>query len=184
MVGVVLNPFNRNLYSALRSGGAWLTKLSSDLSSSLSTDKLPLYPPRPLALGTSMIGLNIGKDRSGKDFKTRLGTIENLVSAEGGIVHGIRMRGSAALELCYIAAGQLDGCWQRASVWDRCAGWVILSEAGGLIADGSPPANIGSDSINEPHLFGKYFLFVRQARVREEMEGWVRDFWRQIKISS
>lgn len=48
----------------------------------------------------------------------------------------IRQTGSAALNLCYIAAGRLDGYWERGiAPWDVAAGAVILLEAGGTITD-------------------------------------------------
>lgn len=54
---------------------------------------------------------------------------------------GIRRAGSAALDLCYLAEGILDGFWEEdyLSPWDVAAGLVILSEAGGVAArmDGS-----------------------------------------------
>ncbi len=47
---------------------------------------------------------------------------------------GIRRAGSAALDLCYLADGTLDGFWEEdyLSPWDVAAGLVILHEAGGL----------------------------------------------------
>src|SRR5207302_7359521 len=44
----------------------------------------------------------------------------------------VRRLGSAALELAYVAAGRLDGYWERViNAWDIAAGLVILREAGG-----------------------------------------------------
>jgi myo-inositol-1(or 4)-monophosphatase len=49
-------------------------------------------------------------------------------------VQAIRQTGSAALNLCYIAAGRLDGYWERGiSAWDVAAGALIVTEAGGLV---------------------------------------------------
>ena len=51
-------------------------------------------------------------------------------------VQAIRQTGSAALNLCYIAAGRLDGYWERGiSAWDVAAGAVIVTEAGGVVTD-------------------------------------------------
>ena len=63
---------------------------------------------------------------------------------------GIRRTGSAALDLCYVAAGRLDGYWEvRLSPWDSAAGAVVLREAGGLIThfDGSPYSIYGQDLV-------------------------------------
>ena len=51
-------------------------------------------------------------------------------------VQAIRQTGSAALNLCYIAAGRLDGYWERGiSPWDVAAGAVIVTEAGGTVTN-------------------------------------------------
>ncbi len=53
---------------------------------------------------------------------------------------GIRRAGAAALDLCYVAAGRLDGFWETGlSIWDLAAGALIIREAGGIISglDGS-----------------------------------------------
>ena len=53
---------------------------------------------------------------------------------------GIRRAGSAALDLCYVAAGRLDAFWETGlSSWDIAAGALIIREAGGIITglDGS-----------------------------------------------
>ncbi|RMF87682.1 MAG: inositol monophosphatase, partial [Nitrospinota bacterium] len=44
--------------------------------------------------------------------------------------------GSAALDLCYVAAGRLDGFWERGlSPWDTAAASLLIEEAGGRITD-------------------------------------------------
>jgi myo-inositol-1(or 4)-monophosphatase len=49
---------------------------------------------------------------------------------------GVRRTGSAALDLCYVAAGRFDGFWEvRLSPWDMAGGVVIVQEAGGRITD-------------------------------------------------
>jgi myo-inositol-1(or 4)-monophosphatase len=49
---------------------------------------------------------------------------------------GIRRAGAAALDLCYVAAGRLDGFWEEhLSPWDVAAGVLILQEAGGRWTD-------------------------------------------------
>ncbi|MFN3681397.1 MAG: inositol monophosphatase family protein, partial [Nitrospira sp.] len=49
---------------------------------------------------------------------------------------GIRRTGSAALDLCYVAAGRFDGFWEvRLNPWDIAAGSVIVREAGGRLTD-------------------------------------------------
>ena len=49
---------------------------------------------------------------------------------------GIRRLGSAAMDLCYLASGRLDGFWELdLGPWDVAAGAAILEEAGGVITD-------------------------------------------------
>lgn len=49
-------------------------------------------------------------------------------------VRGIRRLGSAALDLCYVAAGWLDGYWElNLKEWDACAGELIAQEAGATV---------------------------------------------------
>jgi myo-inositol-1(or 4)-monophosphatase len=48
----------------------------------------------------------------------------------------VRRGGSAALDLCYVAAGKLDGFWElNLQPWDTAAGRIILEEAGGRVTD-------------------------------------------------
>jgi len=54
--------------------------------------------------------------------------------------HGVRRAGAAALDLAYVAAGWLDGYWERGlSPWDLAAGVVLVEQAGGVVSayDGS-----------------------------------------------
>jgi myo-inositol-1(or 4)-monophosphatase len=50
--------------------------------------------------------------------------------------HGVRRAGSAALDLCNVAAGRFDGFWEfNLNPWDTAAGVLIVEEAGGRITD-------------------------------------------------
>ncbi|HWP23311.1 MAG TPA: inositol monophosphatase family protein [Candidatus Binatia bacterium] len=49
---------------------------------------------------------------------------------------GIRRAGSAALDLCYLACGRIDGFWElKLKPWDTAAGALIVAEAGGKFSD-------------------------------------------------
>jgi myo-inositol-1(or 4)-monophosphatase len=49
---------------------------------------------------------------------------------------GIRRNGSAALDLCYVACGRIDGFWEmKLRPWDTAAGTLIVEEAGGRLSD-------------------------------------------------
>jgi myo-inositol-1(or 4)-monophosphatase len=48
---------------------------------------------------------------------------------------GVRRPGAAALDLCYVAAGRLDGFWEIGlKPWDVAAGALIIREAGGIVS--------------------------------------------------
>jgi myo-inositol-1(or 4)-monophosphatase len=58
-----------------------------------------------------------------------------------GQARALRRDGSAALNLCYVAAGRADGYWEeRLQPWDMAAGRLMVEEAGGRVSrfDGSP----------------------------------------------
>jgi len=49
---------------------------------------------------------------------------------------GLRRTGSAALDLCYVAAGRFDGFWEvKLNPWDMAAGSILVKEAGGRLTD-------------------------------------------------
>ena len=64
---------------------------------------------------------------------------EELVGLFGhflGRARAVRRLGSAALDLCYVAAGRLAGFWeQRLRAWDISAGSLIVEESGGQVTD-------------------------------------------------
>jgi myo-inositol-1(or 4)-monophosphatase len=54
---------------------------------------------------------------------------------------GVRRGGAAAVDLAFVAAGRLDGYWERGlSPWDLAAGIALVEGAGGVVCayDGSP----------------------------------------------
>ncbi len=65
-------------------------------------------------------------------------TVDEVIGLFGAFVgeaRAVRRLGSAALDLCYVAAGRFDGFWeQRLHPWDMAAGALIVTEAGGAIS--------------------------------------------------
>ena len=170
-VGVVLNPFTSELYTGILSKGSFLTKLSSDLTEPISKTKLPLYPPQPLDLHSSVIAIELGYDRSGNNLDVKFSTFKTLASQQGGMVHGLRSYGSAALNMCQVACGYIDGYWEGGAwEWDVCAGWVILQETGGFVVNGNPEEGYEGD------LCGRAYLAVRSGQTEDESKQWVKDF--------
>ena len=63
---------------------------------------------------------------------------------------GIRRTGTAAIDLCYIACGRLDGFWElKLNPWDTAAGKLMVEEAGGKVTNyhGQPFSIYGKDLI-------------------------------------
>lgn len=72
----------------------------------------------------------------------------------------IRCNGSAALDLCYVACGRIDGYWElNLKLWDAAAGSLIVSEAGGKLSDfrGQPFDIVGRETL------------ATNARIHEQM---------------
>ena len=58
-------------------------------------------------------------------------TFQKELGAVMGAASGIRRMGSAALDLAWVAAGRMDGFWERGlNIWDIAAGVIIVREAG------------------------------------------------------
>jgi myo-inositol-1(or 4)-monophosphatase len=50
-------------------------------------------------------------------------------------VAGLRRFGAASLDMAFIAAGRLDGYWERnLQPWDMAAGQIMIREAGGIVS--------------------------------------------------
>lgn len=168
VVGVVYNPFTQTLFSAVKGKGSFLSDPVHDHV------QLPLKEPEPLALDKALLAVEWGSDRAGHDYDIKVKTFRNLCASpeEGGaMVHGIRSFGSAALNLCGVAAGHLDAYWEAGCwAWDVCAGWVILEEAGGLIVDAN------KDNW-KPRVDERRYLAVRKG---ERQNVFIEELWSHV----
>ena len=95
-------------------------------------------------------------------------TVDEVVGLFGAYVsraRAVRRLGSAALDLCYVAAGRLDGFWeQRLHPWDMAAGALIVEEAGGRITNmsGQPFSPYGGDVLaSNGHLHDQMLRVIR-----------------------
>jgi myo-inositol-1(or 4)-monophosphatase len=81
---------------------------------------------------------------------------------------GVRRLGAAALDLCMVAAGWLDGYWEfRLNPWDLAAGAVIAREAGARLTDwrGDPfQCDRGEIVCSNGHLHEAMLAVLREAR--------------------
>ena len=78
---------------------------------------------------------------------------------------GVRRMGAAALDLAYVAAGRLDGFWERKlQSWDIAAGLVLLREAGAVVEGWTKderPEVSGTVITAAPALFTEFASIVR-----------------------
>ena len=73
---------------------------------------------------------------------------------------GVRRTGSAALDLCYVACGRLDGFWEmKLSPWDTAAGQLIVREAGGRVTTFS----------GEPYSIDMKEILATNGKIHSEM---------------
>lgn len=93
------------------------------------------------------------------NFRERLETVVGQFRAFLVASQAVRRGGSAALDLCYLAAGRLDGFWELyLQPWDTAAGRLILEEAGGQVSNFSG----GPYSIYEKEILASNSLLHEQ----------------------
>ncbi|KAK4125543.1 inositol monophosphatase [Parathielavia appendiculata] len=179
-VGVVYNPFQDLLFTGIRGRGSYMQRNASlEAGKGLGEKvKLPLGGANPPALGdlsSALVSIEWGSQRDGENFEVKARTFRKLAAARengGAMVGGMRSLGSAALNLCACAAGQLDVYWEGGCyAWDVAAGWCILNEAGGRMVSGNP-------GIWDTELDSRVYLAVRGAR--SGLKELVEEFWKVI----
>jgi myo-inositol-1(or 4)-monophosphatase len=70
------------------------------------------------------------------DVHGRVDEIVGLFGAFVGQARAVRRLGSAAIDLCYVAAGRMDGFWESdLKPWDVAGGSLIVAEAGGRVTN-------------------------------------------------
>ena len=125
LLGVIYDPTRRELFTAIHGGGAWL-------------NGQPIRVTQTAELIDAVI-------TSGFPYDKHTNPDNNLKEWAAFLVRirGERRLGSAALDLSYVAAGRLDGYWEKdLKPWDAMAGMLIAREAGGMVTDyrgGSDP---------------------------------------------
>ncbi len=118
VAGIVFNPRMNEFFEAVTGAGAFL-------------NRQPIRVSQTPSLGDALLATGFPYDI----HKTPEGVIGRfrrmIVRAQG-----LRRPGSAALDLCYLAAGIFDGFWEEGlKPWDTAAGTIIVSEAGGRISN-------------------------------------------------
>jgi myo-inositol-1(or 4)-monophosphatase len=117
IAGVIFNPANDDLYVAERGKGAFL-----------NDQRLRVAGRRKLNECVIACGLpHIGRG----DLELSRQELTEIQSR----VAGLRRFGAASLDMAFIAAGRLDGYWERnLQPWDMAAGTIIVREAGGIVS--------------------------------------------------
>lgn len=117
VAGVVHDPSRGETFSSVRGQGSWL-------------DGRRLRVNQPQDLAVALVGTGFAYEASVRGEQG--GTLAALLSQ----VRDIRRAGSAALDLCSVAAGRLDAYFERGThLWDRAAGGLIATEAGAVLGD-------------------------------------------------
>ena len=122
VVGAVVDPIRKQVFRASKGNGAWLGDESISVSDCQRLDE---------ALVAASFSARVPRNSP---------EIERFIE----MLHrcqALRRMGSAALNMCNVARGGLDGYWATSvKMWDIAAGVAIVSEAGGIIThiDGGP----------------------------------------------
>ncbi len=128
-LGVVYDPIREECYSAERGRGAWL-------------NGLPIHVSDASSLNHSLLV-------TGFAYDIRTNPRNNLDYFGYFMLQtqGVRRFGAAALDLCYVASGRMDGYWELSiSPWDLAAGGLVAEVAGARVSAISGEA----DYITEP----------------------------------
>jgi len=128
--GAVFDPVRNELFAGRRGFGA-------------TCNGKPLAVSKTVSLGASLLATGFPYD-----IQTTRTNLDNFC-AFALRTQGIRRAGSAALDLCYVAAGRFDGFWElKLNPWDCAAGSLIVRESGGIATNfSSRPASIYEGEI-------------------------------------
>lgn len=118
-MGIVFNPANGELFTAIEGQGARLNDAPIFVSTTPTVDDSLLVTGFPYTVRSVSPTLAIAR------------FTQCLTASQG-----VRRLGSAALDLCYVACGRFDGFWEEnLKPWDTAAGMLIAREAGGRVTD-------------------------------------------------
>jgi myo-inositol-1(or 4)-monophosphatase len=127
-VAAIYDPSRRELFTAERGQGAWLNGAPLRVSAAATLLDSLLCTGFPYTVQ--------------QDARALVGLFTEFLA----VSRAVRRLGSAALDLCYVAAGRLDGFWEQSlHPWDMAAGALIVQEAGGRVTDlrGGPYSSRG-----------------------------------------
>lgn len=118
ILGCVYDPNREEIFTAVKGEPARLNGKPIRVTSRRRLDQSLLATGFPYDIQTS-----------------RVNNLDNFVSF-AKTARAIRRAGSAALDLCYLAAGRFDGFWElKLHPWDTAAAMLIVKQAGGKVTD-------------------------------------------------
>ena len=146
VAAAVADPSHGELFTATRGGGA-------------ACDGRPLAagPGPPLATALVGTGFSYESARRARQAAVLAGVLPR--------VRDVRRAGAAALDLCWVGAGRLDGFYERGlQPWDLAAGGLVATEAGARTGDldGGPPSPAFTLAAG-PALFDSLCTLLRDA---------------------
>lgn len=116
-VGVVFDPRHDELFTARRGAGAWC-------------NGVPISPRTGDGLASAVIATGFSYDAGIRRHQAAV--LAEILPAVGNL----RRLGSAAVDLCWVGMGRVDGYYESGlNLWDRAAGGLIAAEAGALVHD-------------------------------------------------
>lgn len=137
-VGVIADPVCDEMFTAKLGDGAWVSKLDG-------SERKRLLVSQCTDIESSLLACSFpaGVKSDALEVRQFCRVLERC--------QALRRLGSCALNLCYVAAGRLDGYWaQSVKCWDMAAGALIVSEAGGVITDIQPPSMFDPNIQEQP----------------------------------
>jgi myo-inositol-1(or 4)-monophosphatase len=156
VLGAIYDPSRKELFVAERDGGAFL-------------NGEPIRVSEAGTLVESMLVTGFPYD-----VHTRIPEIVGLFGEFVGRARAVRRLGSAALDLCYVAAGRMDGFWEQdLKPWDIAAGALIVEEAGGKV----------TDFDGAPFSSRRHQVLATNGKIHSDMQEVAGNFLRTQKFS-
>jgi myo-inositol-1(or 4)-monophosphatase len=159
VAGAVYVPMRGELFTAVRGEGAWLESARGPGASGApgesvipdsTFERIRLRCRPGVPLDQALVATGFG-------YRAQRRTVQGeVVAALLPRIRDIRRNGVASVDLCAVAAGRLDGYYERGlNYWDYAAGALIAEEAGAVVGDsrGGPPSTSMTVAAG-PGLFG------------------------------
>ncbi|RPH58697.1 MAG: inositol monophosphatase [Chloroflexi bacterium] len=128
-LGAIYDPMRDELFTAERGKGSWVNGRPLKTAQAGELIKSLLVTGFPYDTWTAK--------RNNFDYFVKLSKL----------TQGVRRLGSAAIDLCYVAAGRLDGFWELSlNPWDVAAGGLVAEEAGATVTN----VDGGADYVTRP----------------------------------